>query len=158
MSDKTLNVGALYTERLLDHARNSRRRGELSLPCAVGKASNRLCGDEVAIGLRVDSDRVVAFGFEADACAMTLASSSMLGEAALTHPVAGVIALADAFGDWLNRDDGGPPADIIRRADFDAFAELKKLPSRRRCALLPFEAFSAALQQIEMDDTEHDRG
>lgn len=84
LSDKTLNVGALYTERLLDHARNSRRRGELSLPCAVGKASNRLCGDEVAIGLRVDSDRVVAFGFEADACAMTVASSSMLGDAALT--------------------------------------------------------------------------
>ncbi|MCB1559545.1 MAG: iron-sulfur cluster assembly scaffold protein [Xanthomonadales bacterium] len=140
-------AAALYGERLLEHARQPRWHGLLPPPATLGQASNRLCGDDVQVSLRLDGDHIMGFGFEADACAMTVAAASMLGDAIASRTLEEVAALATAFGDWLtSAGDDQTPAEIVQKTGFDAFAELKKLPSRRRCALLPFEAWEMAFR------------
>ena len=151
------SAAALYGERLLDHARKPRRRGLLTSPAIAGAASNRLCGDEVRVSLRLHGDRIQDFGFEAEACAMTVAAASMLGDAAVAQTVGDLARLARDFGDWLNSngDDQQVPASVLC-AGLDAFAELKQLPSRQRCALLPFEALAEAIQAVETSTENHD--
>ena len=78
---------------------------------------------------------------------MTVAAASMLGDAVTSRTLEEVAVLTKAFGDWLaSAEDDQPPPEIVQKTGFDAFAELKKLPSRRRCVLLPFEALGMAIR------------
>ena len=71
----------LYGEIILDHFKNPRNKGEVSGAQIVGDDSNPLCGDKVHTCLKVDAEgKIVDFGFVGDGCAISVASTSILGE------------------------------------------------------------------------------
>jgi NifU-like protein involved in Fe-S cluster formation len=70
----------LYGEVIADHARNPRNRGALELPDAAQEGVNPLCGDRVRIELRIRDRRVVVLRFQAEACMVSVAAASILGE------------------------------------------------------------------------------
>ena len=138
------NSAALYPDRLLAHAREPKRRGSLPTPCLSGEASNRLCGDSVRVQLRIVDGRVADYSFEAEACAITVAAASMLGDFAISRSLSELAELGAEFGNWLIDDGNGHVPVSIRESSLDAFAELRHRLSRQRCALLPFEAIHRA--------------
>ena len=71
----------LYGEIVLDHFKNPRNAGEIDAAQISGDDLNPLCGDKVKIWLRIDENKLVEeFGFVADGCAISIASTSILGE------------------------------------------------------------------------------
>ena len=69
-----------YSPTILEHFKNPRNRGALASPTVSQEGTNPLCGDRVRIELKLDGDIVIDARFTANACAICVASSSMLTE------------------------------------------------------------------------------
>lgn len=82
-----------YREYILDHYRNPRNYGRLEHPDAHAEDSNPLCGDQLAIDLQIEGDKVTAVRFQGRGCAISQASASMLSEMIEGRPVEDVIQL-----------------------------------------------------------------
>jgi len=69
-----------YSEIVLDHAEHPRNRGDLENANARGYQMNPVCGDTLALQLRIDDDRVTDARFLAEGCTASLATSSIVTE------------------------------------------------------------------------------
>ena len=92
-----------YREYILDHYRNPRNYGTLEQPDAHAEDANPLCGDQLAIDLEIDGDRVTQVRFQGRGCAISQASASMLSEMIEGHTIEEVVGLGkndvlDALG------------------------------------------------------------
>lgn len=113
---------------VLEHFRRPRNRGPLADANVSIEGANPLCGDRIRIQLRANDDTIVDARFTADACAICIASASLL-----TEHVRGM-RLGDARSvdiTWLHGSlEGEPP------------------PGRRRCAILPLDTMRRAIAEL----------
>lgn len=69
----------MYQEAILDHYRNPRNFGELEDADIQAREDNPLCGDEIALYIKLNKDKVVEdVRFKGKGCAISQASASML--------------------------------------------------------------------------------
>ncbi len=92
-----------YRDYIMDHNRNPRNYGTLEHPDAHAEDSNPLCGDQLAIDLQIEDDRVKEVRFKGRGCVISQASASMLSEMIEGHTIDEVIQLGkdnvlDALG------------------------------------------------------------
>jgi len=102
-----------YSEIVLDHAKNPRNRGVLENANARGYWLNPVCGDTLALTLRIADGRIAAARFQTEGCTASIATSSLL-----TEMIAG-LTLDEAMA--LTNDDisaaiGGLPASKLHSA------------------------------------------
>jgi nitrogen fixation protein NifU and related proteins len=110
---------------VLEHFRHPRNRGQLADAHASAEGANPLCGDRIRIQLRADNGTIADARFTADACALCIASASLLTEHVRGMPIsdAGSVDIT-----WLHESlEGEPP------------------PGRERCAQLPLETMHRAV-------------
>jgi nitrogen fixation protein NifU and related proteins len=69
-----------YRENILDHYKNPRNHGHIDHPSAVAEGVNPLCGDELAIELKVEDGIVTDVRYNGRGCAISQAAASMLSE------------------------------------------------------------------------------
>lgn len=113
---------------VLEHFRHPRNRGPLADAHASAEGANPLCGDRIRIQLRADDEAITDARFTADACALCVASASLLTEHVRGMRI-GDAALVDVA--WLHHSlEGEPP------------------PGRRRCAQLPLETMHRAVTAL----------
>ena len=145
--DSAEAAAALYRRQVLEHGRQPRGAGRLGGLARRAQASNALCGDRVAISLRLDEARRIGeIRHDSEGCLLCLASASLM---------AGRIAGLDAAGVARERE---ALLSLLRDCDADGdMGELAALsgaspyPSRHRCVLLPWEALLDALQAPETE-------
>lgn len=139
----------LYAPLVLDHYRSPRGRGKLAGCTHAADGVNPLCGDSLRIELRCLDERVAGFGFSGEACAITTATASMLGElvSGLTRSEIG--ALAERFARLIEGADEDPGFGPL-----NAMRALGDHPARRKCALLPWATLQAALAGRARTSTE----
>ena len=65
---------------VLEHFRHPRNRGPLDGATASHEGANPLCGDRIRIQVRVTDGAIADARFTADACAICIASASVLTE------------------------------------------------------------------------------
>lgn len=140
MPSPDAELGALYQERILDHYRSPRNRGELAGADASATVKNPLCGDEVSVALAFDGDCVRDARFTGEGCSISRASASMMTEALRGISRSEAETLHARF---LALMDGGPVTAAL--GDLTALSGVARLPARIRCALLPWEAMRRAL-------------
>jgi nitrogen fixation protein NifU and related proteins len=69
----------LYRELILDHYKSPRNHGLLDPADAHAEGQNPLCGDEIAVTVRLGADdRIEEVGFDGRGCAISQAATSML--------------------------------------------------------------------------------
>ncbi len=73
-------MSSAYSAVVLEHFRRPRNRGTLAEPTMAQEGVNPLCGDRVKIELRIEGDTVREARFSANACAICVASASILTE------------------------------------------------------------------------------
>ncbi len=127
-----------YREYILDHYRNPRNYGTLEQPDAHAEDSNPLCGDQLAIDLKIEGERVAEVRFQGRGCAISQASASMLSEMIEGHTVAEVIQ--------LGKDD------VLEALGISIS------PARTKCAFLPLRVLhrSLALAGLEKPNIDED--
>jgi nitrogen fixation NifU-like protein len=69
-----------YSEKVMDHFRNPRNVGRIENPDGVGKVGNPVCGDVMAIYIKVKDDVIDDIKFETFGCGAAIATSSIVTE------------------------------------------------------------------------------
>lgn len=147
-----MSVPAIYQQIVLEHSRSPRRFGALAEPTHAADGANPLCGDHLRMQLRVVDERIVAYAFSGDACAIARASASLLGEQVAELGTAEVERLSTRIRAIVR---GESPTEAAL-GDLNALAGLAHYPSRQKCALLAIATLQAALAGAAGATTEHD--
>ena len=145
----------LYQEVILDHNRKPRNWGALADATHRAEGVNPLCGDRLQLSVKVANDAVVAIAFEGESCAICKASASMMTPAVKGKGRTEAEQLIQEF-----RDMATGKLDIAKEAHhlgrLTVFSGVRDLPTRVKCAILPWHTLHAAFHSIASTSTEAD--
>ncbi len=142
-----MNATGLYKDTLLDHSRQPRNFGNLNGADAVRRSSNRLCGDDLEVGLYFDGKTVKEARFHGRGCSICIASASLMTEAVRGKHREAARSLTEAMKRWFGSTDREECSEIPDL--LDALSAVRQYPARRRCVLLAWEALGEALGSFE---------
>mgnify|MGYP001454394205 CR=1 FL=1 len=135
-----------YDDVILDHIKNARN---YRVPESVGReirGSNVLCGDELALYLRMDGGCIVDIGFQCSCCGLSMASASVMTELVKGKGMGEAAVLLREFtgrlGGTLPSDCAAPSRE--QQALLDA---AQRFPARTRCVALPWTILMTALAE-----------
>lgn len=146
------DLQALYRELILDHARAPRHFGRLDDATHSAQGINPLCGDKLALYLRVSDDRTIdAVTFEGSGCAISVASASLLTDIATGLPVDKAEEVFRAVTGRLAGNEPGRPVSgdhelEERLGKLRALDGVREFPARVKCATLAWHALHSALR------------
>ncbi|MBI1395266.1 MAG: SUF system NifU family Fe-S cluster assembly protein [Betaproteobacteria bacterium] len=146
----------LYQEVILDHNKKPRNYGPLESATHSSEGLNPLCGDHIWLRLHVDDDHIDAVAFEGQSCAICKASASMMTMVIKGKTVDEAERLVAEFRSMATGelDATSQPNHLGRLV---VFAGVKDLPSRVKCAILPWHTLHAALANDRTVSTEGDQ-
>jgi nitrogen fixation protein NifU and related proteins len=144
----------LYQEVILDHNRKPRNWGALASANHRAEGHNPLCGDHIVLTLAVgEGDTVDAVGFEGEGCAICKASASMMTTLIKGRTTGEAETMVQQFRDMAT-GKLDPERDPHLLGRLKVFAGVKDLPSRVKCAILPWHTLHAALRNEAAASTE----
>ena len=143
---------ALYQEVILDHNKKPRNYGTLAQASHHAQGHNPLCGDHLSVALNLDGECIDAIAFQGESCAICKASASMMTVAVRDKTRADAQTLIQEFlAMATGKLDLDSPNHIGRLA---VFAGVRDLPTRVKCAILPWHTLQAALSSVASTSTE----
>jgi len=148
---------ALYQEVILDHNRKPRNYGTLAHASHHAVGHNPLCGDHISVALDLNLDPelvecITGIAFQGESCAICKASASMMTVAVKGKTRADAETLVQEFlAMATGKLDLDSPNHIGRLA---VFAGVRDLPTRVKCAILPWHTLHAAVNSVASASTE----
>jgi nitrogen fixation NifU-like protein len=135
----------LYQQVILEHNKKPRNFGKLE-PCshhAIGL--NPLCGDDIEVTLNIENGQITDIKFQGHGCAISQASSSLMTVNVKGKSVAEAETLATQFREMI-RGVLDPACDQNILGKLSLFQGVKDLPSRVKCAVLPWATLQSAFK------------
>ena len=144
---------ALYQEVILDHNKKPRNYGAVEAPTHRAEGHNPLCGDHLTLTLKVEADKLDTIAFTGESCAICKASASMMTAAVKGKAREEAETLIQEFRDMATGvlDYAHQPHHLGR---LTVFAGVRDLPTRVKCAILPWHTLHAALNSVASTSTE----
>jgi nitrogen fixation NifU-like protein len=143
----------LYQEVILDHNRKPRNWGAIADANRHADGHNPLCGDHIKLSINVADDKIEAIAFEGHGCAICKASASMMTGAVKGKSVQEAETMVEEFRGMATGTLDPDSADH-HLGKLKIFAGVKDLPSRVKCAILPWHTLHAALNSEASISTE----
>lgn len=129
----TESLDELYDDHILDHYESPYHKGHLACPSCSHADRNPICGDQIALELRIADERVSEAYFHGRGCAISQAAASILCESIEGKTVA-------ELKDFQAKD----MLELIR---------VPLSPSRQKCGLLAFKVLKTMLYARETPAT-----
>jgi len=143
----------LYQEVILDHNKKPRNWGKLDDATHRSEGVNPLCGDHIWVAVKVDGDRIEKVAFEGESCAICKASASMMTTAVKGKTTTDAETLVEHFRAMaVGNEDLETSGRYLGR--LTVFAGVRDLPSRVKCAILPWHTLHAAFSKQGSTTTE----
>jgi nitrogen fixation protein NifU and related proteins len=144
---------SLYQEVILDHNRKPRNYGTLEHASNKAEGHNPLCGDHISVALNLDGERIAGIAFEGESCAICKASASMMTATVKGKTRQDAETLIREFRDMATGqiDFDKQPHHLGR---LTVFAGVRDLPTRVKCAILPWHTLHAAFNSVAATSTE----
>lgn len=135
----------LYQALILDHNKSPRNFGTIGGADRHAEGYNPLCGDQVALDLKLEGDRIADIKFSGNGCAISKASASLMTTAVKGKTLAEAETLFAGFhglvtGTAVPED---PKKSLGKLAIFAGVAEF---PVRVKCATLAWHALHDAMK------------
>lgn len=147
-----MNLKSIYQEVILDHNRKPRNYGTLDDANHQALGHNPLCGDRIEVALHLEGEKIDRIAFHGESCAICKASASMMTANVKGKSRAEAETLIKEFREMVVGDlDLEGPHHLGRLA---VFAGVRDLPTRVKCAILPWHTLHAALNSVAMASTE----
>ncbi len=147
-----MHTNSLYQEVILDHNRKPRNYGKLDHASHHAVGHNPLCGDRLNIALQLDDDQINDIAFEGESCAICKASASMMTAAVKGKSRLDAETLIHEFRELATgKLDTNHPNHLGR---LTVFSGIRDLPTRVKCAILPWHTLHAALNSLDNASTE----
>ncbi len=135
----------LYQSLILDHNRTPRNFGTLEGADRHAEGYNPLCGDQVAVDLKPDGDRIADIKFSGNGCAISKASASLMTTAVKGKTLAEAEALFSGFH-GLVTGTAVPEDPKKTLGKLAIFAGVAEFPVRVKCATLAWHALHDAMK------------
>ena len=143
----------LYQQVILEHNKKPRNFGKLEACTHHAEGHNPLCGDQLDLTLIVEDGLVKDIKFTGSGCAIDVSSASLMTGAVTGMPVTEALAMAEQFRGMV-RGELEPGTQTPLLGKLTLFSGVKDLPSRVKCAVLPWATLHAALKGEEEASTE----
>jgi len=144
----------LYQEVILDHNRKPRNWGVLADATHRAEGHNPLCGDHLTLTLKLNGDALDSVNFQGESCAICKASASMMTTVVKGKSRGDAEQMIQEFRDMATGQlDAAAPHHLGR---LTVFAGVRDLPTRVKCAILPWHTLHAALNSEASVTTEAD--
>ncbi len=130
----------LYRRTIVENAVKPVGYRENIKPTHRAELFNPLCGDRIEMHLRLTGDTIGAAAFHGEACAICMASASLLCANLSGRPVAELTEAHAWLDDALHHGKQEPVIEALM-----PLLGVSAYPSRIKCALLPWEAASGAV-------------
>lgn len=111
---------------------------------------NASCVDNVDIMLKIENDKIVDIRFDGEACAISTSATSIMIKTLIGKTIREVENIIMNYENMINEE----PFDSEILEELIVYDEIYKQPSRKRCALLPFDAIKKALEQQKQEELE----
>ena len=134
-------LGDLYQEIILDHYKKPRNAGQIDQPTCSATGDNPLCGDKIAVTVKMKGDTVEDLRWKGAGCAISTASASLMSEAVKGKSKAEIQALFERFHAMVT---GTGPSDGLEK--LEVFSGVSEFPVRVKCASLAWHTLRAALE------------
>ena len=145
-SNRSAEIAALYQELILDHYRRPRNKGELEGATTSVTMKNPLCGDEVALHVLLEGDKVSDLKFSGRGCSISQASASMMTQLVKGKSAAEIKELGGTFRDMvMGTTDANDQSVEKSLGSLRALSGVSRFPARVKCALLAWNALETAL-------------
>jgi NifU-like protein involved in Fe-S cluster formation len=139
---------ALYHQAILELARQARADARLAAPQASVTLDNPLCGDRITLDLSLAEGKVGEVGHRVRGCLLCQAAAAVIASRAPgeTPQALRTVArdLADALAGRTDLAGGSWP-------ELAVFGPVRPHKSRHDCVLLPFQALTQALDEIDSE-------
>jgi nitrogen fixation NifU-like protein len=146
------NLDDLYREIILDHYRTPRNRGELTTPPAVRvEGFNPLCGDEITVFVDASNGTIVDIKMTGQGCSISQASSSIMSAAVKGKSLEQARELIATFKRMMTVDESSTanePVNLRSLGEIAALQGVVKFPVRIKCAMLAWNTFAQALDEL----------
>ena len=148
-----MSSSQLYQEVILDHNRKPRNWGTLADATHQAEGVNPLCGDRLQLAVKLTDDALEAIAFEGESCAICKASASMMTASVKGKSRSEAETLVQEFRDMATGklDTASQPHHLGR---LTVFSGVRDLPTRVKCAILPWHTLHAALNSAATASTE----
>jgi nitrogen fixation NifU-like protein len=147
-----MNPKSLYQEVILDHNKKPRNYGTLENASHHAVGHNPLCGDHLDIELHLEGEHIDQIAFHGESCAICKASASMMTTVVKGKSRTDAETLIQEFRDMaVGKLDIASPHHLGR---LTVFAGVRDLPTRVKCAILPWHTLHAALNSVNTTSTE----
>jgi nitrogen fixation NifU-like protein len=143
----------LYQEVILDHNRKPRNWGTLAAATHQAEGVNPLCGDRLQLQIELADDAVRAIAFEGESCAICKASASMMTTVVKGKTRQDAETLIQQFRDMAT-GTLDTAKDRHQLGRLTVFAGVRDLPTRVKCAILPWHTLHAAFNSLGTTSTE----
>lgn len=143
----------LYQEVILDHNRKPRNFGVLEDANRQAHGDNPLCGDNYTVYAQINDQGVIEkVTFDGSGCAISKAAASMMTVRVKGRTIEEAEAVINEFRALMTGqlDKDGDH----HLGHLTVFEGVAKLPQRVKCAVLPWHALHAALENKESVSTE----
>jgi nitrogen fixation NifU-like protein len=135
----------LYQEVILDHNRRPRNFGKPNHASHEAHGDNPLCGDKVALFLKIEGGRIADIGFQGRGCAISMASASLMTEMVKGKTIAEARKLFERFHDIVTGKEGGDESVDLDK--LEVLSGVREFPMRVKCATLSWHTLAAAMDQ-----------
>ena len=144
----------LYQEMILDHYRNPRNRKKLELHTHDAEGHNPLCGDELEVFLIIEDGKIKDISFEAEGCAISQASASMMTESLKGKTLEEAMAIYGKMHRVMTGKDLEKGDEAIELGKLEVLSGVAEFPLRVKCASLAWHTMKAAIDRGESVTTE----
>ena len=131
----------LYQEVVMDHNRRPRNFRKPEDANRQAEGYNPLCGDQITLYLAVADDKIADVGFQAEGCAISKASASMMTESVKGLSLEDAEKVFKEFRSMITLEDFDP--DVL--GDAELLQGVSRYPARIKCAALSWHALNSLL-------------
>ena len=145
----------MYQEVILDHCKKPRNWGQVAEATHKAEGINPLCGDHLWVSMNVVGEKITDIQYEGESCAICMASGSMMTTKVKGKACSEALDLTEQFRVLTTEaEDKDEPSGLGSLA---VFSGIRDLPSRVKCALLPWHTLIAAINSQSEISTEGDK-
>ena len=141
-----MELGDLYSQKILDLAGNARQPGRLARAGASARKVSRVCGSVIEVDVVLRDGMIAEYGHEISACALGQTSAAVVAREIVGTPVAEFRQLRDRMHAML-KDNGAPPDG--KWGDLRYLEPVRDYRARHMSTLLVFDAVVEAIEKAE---------
>ena len=144
----------LYQQIIIEHNKKPKNYGELEHFTHHAHGINPTCGDDIVVQVILDKDIIKDIRFHGKGCAIFKASSSLMTVNVKGKSVADVELLITQFRQMIRGDINATIKQNVLGGSLRIFQGIGSLPSRVKCAVLPWATLHSALHDDKTACTE----